>query len=104
MQADSRAASDSLALLHRADGVSRVAPGARRVAGRLSWEAKELRMSEKKPTPVPVFPARKNCPVCGKVAYSLGGVHPQCALARADATVRAKLKIERDRIEQAAGK
>jgi hypothetical protein len=59
-------------------------------------------VSEKKPTPIQSFPARKTCPVCGKVAYSLGGVHPQCALARADAAVRAKLKVERDRIEQAA--
>ena len=24
------------------------------------------------------------CPVCGKPSYSLGGVHPQCAVARAD--------------------
>ena len=24
------------------------------------------------------------CPVCGKPSYSLGGVHPQCAVTRAD--------------------
>jgi hypothetical protein len=24
------------------------------------------------------------CPVCGKPSYSRGGVHPQCAVARAD--------------------
>jgi hypothetical protein len=24
------------------------------------------------------------CPVCGKPAYSRGGVHPQCAVSRAD--------------------
>lgn len=54
-------------------------------------------MSEKKPQPIGLIPVRKHCPVCGKVAYSRGGVHPQCALARADAAVRAKLKLDRDR-------
>jgi endogenous inhibitor of DNA gyrase (YacG/DUF329 family) len=28
--------------------------------------------------------ARANCPVCGKTAYSHGGIHPQCAVDRAD--------------------
>jgi hypothetical protein len=37
------------------------------------------------------------CPVCGKVAYSLGGVHPQCAIKRADIAVREKLKKAADR-------
>ncbi|HYM86041.1 MAG TPA: hypothetical protein VET30_04830 [Pseudoxanthomonas sp.] len=27
------------------------------------------------------------CPVCGKASYSRGGVHPQCAVTRADAVL-----------------
>lgn len=52
-------------------------------------------MSEKKPTPW-IVPARgKICPVCGKPAYSLGGIHPQCAVQQADAARAANLKAER---------
>ena len=28
---------------------------------------------------------RKRCPVCHLPVYSLGGIHPQCAVKRADA-------------------
>jgi hypothetical protein len=40
----------------------------------------------------PTFVAQKPpaCPVCGKPSYSLGGVHPQCAVARADKVRKAK--------------
>jgi len=32
----------------------------------------------------PTFDAgRKRCPVCRRAAYSLAGVHPQCAIKRA---------------------
>jgi hypothetical protein len=31
-----------------------------------------------------VGPLRAVCPVCGKTAYSPGGIHPQCAVVRAD--------------------
>jgi hypothetical protein len=49
-------------------------------------------VSEKKPEII-YFPAvRRFCPVCGKVAYSLSGEHPQCAMKRADAVVKAKKK------------
>lgn len=34
------------------------------------------------PTRPGIGPAR--CPVCGHVAYSAAGIHPQCALKRAD--------------------
>ena len=36
--------------------------------------------------PVPIVPqAIKNlCPICGKASYSRDGIHPQCALQRAD--------------------
>ena len=47
-------------------------------------------MSEKKPE-ITYFPAvRKFCAVCGKVSYSLSGEHPQCAIARSDAVVKAR--------------
>jgi hypothetical protein len=31
-----------------------------------------------------IDPVRALCPVCGKTAYSQGGIHPQCAVLRAD--------------------
>lgn len=31
------------------------------------------------------------CPVCGKPSYSQGGVHPQCAVARADKIRKPKI-------------
>jgi len=61
-------------------------------------EAGESRaVSEKKPEIV-YFPAvRRFCPVCGKVAYSASGEHPQCAMTRADLVVKAKKKKRDDR-------
>src|SRR3990172_6940198 len=41
-------------------------------------------MSPKKPIPLNPSPSRKHCPVCGEVAYSHAGVHPQCAVHQAD--------------------
>lgn len=38
--------------------------------------------SEKSVLVVP--PIRNLCPVCGKPSYSLGGIHPQCAIEQAD--------------------
>ena len=29
-------------------------------------------------------PVRNLCPICGKASYSLGGIHPQCAMQQAD--------------------
>lgn len=40
-------------------------------------------MSEKKPTPL-LDENGQICPVCGKRSYSAAGVHPQCAMKRAD--------------------
>jgi len=58
--------------------------------GRLEGRA----VSEKKPEII-YFPAvRRFCPVCGKVAYSLSGEHPQCAMKRSDAVVKAKKKSD----------
>jgi hypothetical protein len=39
-------------------------------------------MSHSKPKLV--GPARPVCPVCGTTTYSQGGIHPQCAVSRAD--------------------
>lgn len=40
----------------------------------------------KKPPPLLEAPrSRAVCPVCGKASYSRGGVHPQCAVNKADA-------------------
>jgi hypothetical protein len=46
-------------------------------------------VSEKKPEVI-YFPAvRRFCPICGKVAYSLSGEHPQCAMVRSDLAFKA---------------
>src|SRR3954447_16566833 len=46
-------------------------------------------------------PVRPVCPVCGKTAYSRGGIHPQCAASRADRVTRdkaaAREKLHRDK-------
>ncbi len=34
--------------------------------------------------PKAIEPVRATCPVCGETAYSRGGIHPQCAVTRAD--------------------
>jgi hypothetical protein len=41
-------------------------------------------MSDSSSVNIPLLAARKLCPVCGKVSYSAGGIHPQCAAKRAD--------------------
>jgi hypothetical protein len=49
-----------------------------------------MKLNVKKPGPLEATIARNLCPVCGKASYSLGGTHPQCAIAREDADIRAK--------------
>lgn len=39
--------------------------------------------SEKSVVMIPP-PPRNLCPICGKAAYSAGGIHPQCAMQQAD--------------------
>lgn len=41
-------------------------------------------MSSKKPKPLISSRSHDRCPVCGEISYSLGGMHPQCAVRRAD--------------------
>jgi hypothetical protein len=40
--------------------------------------------SEESVTIIPSAP-RNLCPICGKASYSVGGIHPQCAMQQADA-------------------
>ena len=37
----------------------------------------------------------KICPVCGSPSYSLGGIHPQCAMQQADAPRQKRLKEQK---------
>ena len=43
-------------------------------------------------TPALIAPQRAlpKCPVCGKIAYSAGGIHPQCAANREGRLLRAQ--------------
>lgn len=41
-------------------------------------------MSAKKPQPLITRRIHERCPVCGETSYSVGGVHPQCAVRQAD--------------------
>jgi hypothetical protein len=54
-------------------------------------------VSDKKPEIV-YFPVdRKFCPICGKVAYSLSGEHPQCAMSRDDLAYKERQKKRNER-------
>ena len=63
-------------------------------------------MQHKRPIPLYDSPqrSRRVCPVCGKVAYSRGGIHPQCAAQRADATRMARVKARKKAAEAAPAK
>src|SRR5437868_11037237 len=41
-------------------------------------------MSSEKSVVVIPAPPKHLCPICGKPSYSLGGIHPQCAIQQAD--------------------
>jgi hypothetical protein len=40
-------------------------------------------------------PPRKACPICGNATYSVGGIHPQCAIEQADTPRLVKLRATR---------
>jgi hypothetical protein len=40
-------------------------------------------------------PPKNLCPVCGTATYSLGGIHPQCAMQQADQPRLAQLKARK---------
>jgi hypothetical protein len=52
-------------------------------------------MSSEKSVFVIPPPPKNLCPVCGKAAYSLGGVHPQCAIQQADEPRIVRLRAAR---------
>jgi len=54
-------------------------------------------MSTAKEEPILIVPqpARNLCPICGKATYSVGGIHPQCAMQQADEPRLARLKTQR---------
>lgn len=55
--------------------------------------------------PDPLYPTRSLgniCPICGKRAYSAGGIHPQCAVAQADAPRQAELAVQKKNAKIAA--
>jgi hypothetical protein len=52
-------------------------------------------MSTKKPFAMNIDRNGKHCPVCGKRSYSLDGVHPQCAMLRADEPRKLRLAAEK---------
>lgn len=37
-------------------------------------------------------PPKNLCPICGKASYSVGGIHPQCAMQQADEPRIVKLR------------
>lgn len=47
--------------------------------------------------PKPPTQLMPNCPVCGKVTYSRGGIHPQCASERQDKIVTAARQATQDK-------
>lgn len=47
-------------------------------------------------TPATIGPSRPQCPVCGKVSYSRDGIHPQCAVSRADAKLRVPREVQKE--------
>lgn len=57
-------------------------------------------MGIKKNVPTVVTAKGKLCPVCGRVSYSLGGVHPQCSFFRAEEQVLALRRQDRAAIEK----
>ena len=52
-------------------------------------------MSRSKPPPLSPQPNRKTCPICGHSSYSRDGIHPQCAVTKADAPRQAQLVAAR---------
>jgi predicted RNA-binding Zn-ribbon protein involved in translation (DUF1610 family) len=49
-------------------------------------------MSSEKSVIILPQPPKNLCPICGKAAYSLGGVHPQCSMQKADEPRIARLR------------
>jgi hypothetical protein len=52
-------------------------------------------MNIKKPVPLLDVGVHRICPVCGKRAYSMNGIHPQCAVNQADARMKRKFDVKK---------
>jgi hypothetical protein len=52
-------------------------------------------MSSEKSVLIVAPPPRQLCPICGKASYSLGGIHPQCAMQHADQPRVIRLRAEK---------
>ena len=52
-------------------------------------------MSSEKSVVIVPPPPKHLCPICGTPSYSLGGIHPQCAIQQADAPGIVRLRAER---------
>jgi hypothetical protein len=57
-------------------------------------------VSYKKPEPIFQSVLGNDCPVCGKKSYSLGGIHPQCAMRQADAPRQLQLAAAKKKAQQ----
>jgi predicted RNA-binding Zn-ribbon protein involved in translation (DUF1610 family) len=66
----------------------------RRTEPRAILQLGNLMSSEKSVVVIPQAP-RQLCPICGKASYSAGGVHPQCAMQKADEPRLIRLKAAR---------
>ena len=60
-------------------------------------------MEHKRPIPLMerAQKRRSACPVCNQPSYSRGGIHPQCAAQRADASRMARVKAAKKTAEAA---
>lgn len=49
-------------------------------------------MSSEKSVVIVPTPPKHVCPICGTASYSVGGIHPQCAMQQADQPRLARLR------------
>ncbi len=69
----------------------------------LATKKATLLMDSSKPAPLMAMPTLGTvCPVCGKKSYSMGGIHPQCAVQQADAPRQAVLAAQKKEKKVAA--
>jgi hypothetical protein len=52
-------------------------------------------VKHQKPVPSRTSSRGAKCPVCGETSYSLGGIHPQCSMAQADAERKIEITANR---------
>jgi hypothetical protein len=58
----------------------------------------------RKPAPLNDYAAKgSQCPVCGKITYSAGRIHPQCAMVQADRPRKLRLAAEKRALKAKSG-